>query len=173
MATKSADLIAARELALFIENDQTLYFRQAQPIIKNLARKLQKGVFDKAKSIKLWGYLAESGAKKYAASFGGKWFEMFDVSTRKKTAEQLADSYDEEIRMQLKGDYFISIMDGRERAFYNKADNVWTIYPDNATRYKTLADVKKAAAKVRLLTNKAVELYRAFNDGTNWNFSQV
>lgn len=63
----------ARELALFIENDADLYRQQYSPIQKNLARKIVKGVFQKALALKLIVYLVENGRKKYAKEFGDVW----------------------------------------------------------------------------------------------------
>jgi hypothetical protein len=86
-----ADTIAARELVLYIENNEALYRRQLQPIIQNLARKMTKGLYDKTKAIKLWGYLADSGAKEYNKEFGDGTLslKMFDKPTRLFTAELL------------------------------------------------------------------------------------
>ncbi len=84
------------ELKLYIDNDSGLYHQQTQPIIKNLQKKLAKGVFDKSKSEKLWMYLVENGAKKYAKEFGGVWHKMFSMADRKAVARALAESFVEE-----------------------------------------------------------------------------
>lgn len=42
----TVDTIAARELALYAENDSYLYTWYAKPIIANLARKMRKGQYD-------------------------------------------------------------------------------------------------------------------------------
>lgn len=84
---------AAHELFLFIENDGDLYRQQYQPILKNLATKQAKGVYDKEKAVKLWMYLVESGAKKYVREYGGVWHEMFNVPTRRETATQLNEHF--------------------------------------------------------------------------------
>lgn len=90
----------AKSLSIFIENDTGLNARQTQSILKNLARKVAKGTFDFDKSLVLWGYLVESGAKKYTKDMGGgsKWFEVFDPLTRKQTAKLLAESFADEIK---------------------------------------------------------------------------
>lgn len=85
----------ATELKLFIDNDGDLYRQQTQPIIKNLQRKLAKGVFDKSKSEKLWMYLVENGAKKYAKQFsiGSDWHKIFSMADRKAVARALAEEF--------------------------------------------------------------------------------
>src|SRR5260221_13736245 len=45
-----------RELELYIINDSDLYRQNVQPVIKNLAKKMAKGIYDKTKAIKLWTY---------------------------------------------------------------------------------------------------------------------
>jgi hypothetical protein len=59
------DYAAARELFLFIQNDRELY-RQEIAIDANLKKKLKRGVFNRSLAVKLFMYLAEAGATKYA-----------------------------------------------------------------------------------------------------------
>jgi hypothetical protein len=85
-----------RELQLYCENDGDLYRQQVQPIVKNLEKKIKKGVFDRAKAEKLWGYLAESCAKKYAKEFGSSdqpWHKMFSMSDRRAVAKAFNDDF--------------------------------------------------------------------------------
>ena len=89
--TKQPDLIAARELALFAENDGGLYQRRALPIIANLARKIAAGTFDGAKAVTLWGYLADDAAKEYVRQFSP--MTPFDKATRRAAAILLGDGY--------------------------------------------------------------------------------
>ena len=88
------------ELTLFIENDGQLYHSQTQPIIKNLQRKYKKGVYDPTKAEKLWMYLVESGAKKYAKdeAGGGVWHKMFSMADRKAAARDLRERYEEQVK---------------------------------------------------------------------------
>ena len=53
----TVDTIAARELALYAENDGHLYRQMARPIISNLARKMRKGQYDAQKAVKALGAL--------------------------------------------------------------------------------------------------------------------
>lgn len=91
----SLDKEAAHELELFIENDSQLYNQQNLPILKNLAAKMASGKYDKEKAVKLWMYLMESGAKKYARDFGNaaEWNKIFTVATRKHAAERFNEAF--------------------------------------------------------------------------------
>jgi hypothetical protein len=94
----SVDQDAARELQLFVENDGDLYRQQAQPILKNLATKKARGVYKHDLAVKLYGYLMESGAKKYAREFGtaSEWARTFTVPTRRAAAVQFALGFEGE-----------------------------------------------------------------------------
>ncbi len=81
-----------RELQLFCENDGDLYRQQVQPIHKNLQKKLAKGSYDHEKSKKLWMYLADNCAKKYAKDFGSEgqpWHKLFSTSDRRAVAARV------------------------------------------------------------------------------------
>lgn len=93
-----ADPVAARELFLYIINDGDLYRQNISMVLKNLQKKIAKGNYDPKKALKLWGYSAEWGAQKYARDFGGTWHSMFNASTRREVAKQLADYYEEALR---------------------------------------------------------------------------
>lgn len=93
------DKQAATELRLYIDNDSALYQGQATSIYKNLATKKARGAYKHDLAVKLFGYLVESGAKKYAKEFGGTWHQMFDVPTRKAVAEELTDAFEAEAKL--------------------------------------------------------------------------
>jgi len=96
-AGKDVDEYAATELKLFVENDADLYRQQFIPIIKNLVRKKAAGIYDHEKAIKLFMYLMESGAKKYNKEFGsGRWYDMFNVPTRKAAAKEFVETFEKE-----------------------------------------------------------------------------
>lgn len=90
-----------RELELFIDNDGDLYRQRTVPIEKNLLLKKKKGVYDKEKAVKLWMYLVDDGAKKYAReySIGKDWNVIFPRSSRLKVARSLADNFDREYNL--------------------------------------------------------------------------
>ncbi len=89
------------ELSMFIINDGDLYRQQAQPIIKNLRKKIASGKYDATKALKLWGYLANSGAQKYTKEFGGSGnggYGSFSPAHRRDAAHELAAAYEDELR---------------------------------------------------------------------------
>lgn len=97
---KPADEAGARELQLFIDNDGTLYRQQFTPIVANLMKKRRKGTYDHEKAVKLFGHLAEAGAKKYAKESGGTpWSALFDVPTRKLCARYLCAAFEGEAEL--------------------------------------------------------------------------
>ena len=87
------------ELEQFINNDSDLHRQQHVPILKNLATKKVRSLYKHDLAVKLFGYLVEAGAKKYAKEFGGVWHQMFDVPTRKAVAEELTKSFEAEFEL--------------------------------------------------------------------------
>jgi len=90
---------AAHELSLYADNDSQLYHTSHKPIIKNLQRKIAKGVYNHEKAKTLWGYHADRAAHKYAKEHGDgtPWHKMFSPSDRKKAAGHFADRAKEEL----------------------------------------------------------------------------
>lgn len=80
------------ELSQYIMNDAQLYRGQYIPIVKNLMNKKAKGVFDPALAVKLFLYLVNEGAKRYAKEF----HSVFDKETRVAVAEELTQAFVEE-----------------------------------------------------------------------------
>ena len=90
---------AIRELALYIENDGQLYQQQGEPIMRNLSRKWDKGIYDHDKAKTLWKYYADTGAKKYGKEHGADdGFNMFPPAVRRAVASELADNWHEELK---------------------------------------------------------------------------
>jgi hypothetical protein len=92
---------AGRELVLFIENDGGLYRQQGEPILKNLVRKMLKGIFSEPLAAKLYLYYVNNGAQKYVQEFGSEgqaWHALFPMAVRKQVAAYFAkafhDNYD-------------------------------------------------------------------------------
>lgn len=99
---KGLDEHSAKELFLWIENDGDLYTRQYTPIIKNLVAKKARGVYDSAKAAKLFGYLAESGAKSYNVQVGdgvARIPSYFPKKVRDAVAEELRDRFEDEYEL--------------------------------------------------------------------------
>ena len=93
---------AATELKLYIDNDSQLHRAQHVPIQKNLATKKVRSQYKHDLAVKLFGYLVESGAKKYTKEFGTPnhpWHKMFDVPTRKRVAEELTRDFEGEFEL--------------------------------------------------------------------------
>jgi len=91
--------IEARELKLYIDNDADLHRSQHVSILKNLATKKARGAYEHPLAVKLFGYLVEAGAKKYAKEFGSPgqvWHQLFPASTRKAVAEELTTDFEDE-----------------------------------------------------------------------------
>lgn len=94
---------AATELLLYIENESDLSplgpSGQGHSIVQNLLRKMKKGTYDHAQAPKLWGYLVETGAKRYSKEFGSserEWSRTFTPATRDVVAQALADKFQTE-----------------------------------------------------------------------------
>ena len=88
------DETGLRELRLFIENDPALARRFAA-IAKNLNLKIKRGNYDADKASRLWLYLVDEGAKKYAREFASpaEWSNIFNAATRRELASQMARVY--------------------------------------------------------------------------------
>ena len=87
----------ASELKLFIDNDAQLYKQRLIPIVKNIQKKMKSGKYDHKKAPKLWKYLVDDGAKKYAKEFPGV---KFDRKVKDHVAQEFADEYRVEIEAQ-------------------------------------------------------------------------
>lgn len=97
---EQADEHAANELVMYIENTADLSpdgpSGQGRSVLLNALRKWRKGTYDPALAVRLFEYLVESGAKRYAVEFGsspGEWGTMFNPATRYEAAKQLEESF--------------------------------------------------------------------------------
>ena len=84
----------SRELEVYTENDNNIYFHHLQPVIKCLKKKVVKGVFDEEKAIAAFYYVATAASNKYFAEFGYK----FSVTERWTAAYNLLQDYMEAIK---------------------------------------------------------------------------
>ena len=87
------------EYIMWIDNTEKLY-KQKMEIIKNLKRKINNGKYDHKKSVKLWMYLVDNGAKKYVKEFGGDVKRDFPKDVRQSVAVQFSNEYRAEIEIQ-------------------------------------------------------------------------
>ena len=92
------DKEAVRELKLYEENKQDLYFKSKVPIYESLDKKVKKGTYDKEKAEKVFKYHADRSAKSYNKEYLGesKGYGIFGVPERKALAKELREEYEEE-----------------------------------------------------------------------------
>lgn len=93
------DSEAARELFLYMQNDEETWDRRKPQYDKNLLRKVKKGVYNSEASAKLWLYLVDEAAKKYVqtmGSSGARVDSLFNLQTRKFVAAKLVEMFEEE-----------------------------------------------------------------------------
>lgn len=81
---------AARELALYVENDAGLYHYHIEPYIKSLHKKRIKGTYDPEKALLGWERIATYGAIKYENDFlAVRYYHVFNRATREEAARYL------------------------------------------------------------------------------------
>ena len=81
---------AARELALYVENDYELYCQYIVPYIQSLHKKFIKGTYEPEKAIPGWERIATEGAKKYERDFlDVRYYYVFSRATREEAARYL------------------------------------------------------------------------------------
>lgn len=86
--------VESRELVLYATNTGELYRGQTAAVIKNLAKKVKRGIYDKEKAIDLWYSVATTASNLYKKEFG----YSFSVGDRFTAAVELEDYYKEEIQ---------------------------------------------------------------------------
>lgn len=90
MTKTIVDMEAARELALYIENDYQLYTQYIEPYIQCLHKKVVKGTYEPEKVLPGWERIATEGAKKYEYEFlSVKYYHVFNRATREEAARYL------------------------------------------------------------------------------------
>ena len=97
------DAHAARELELFTENEQSFYNQMYLPIIKNLTKKKNKGVYDSELAVKAFMHLVDEAAKKYVREFGAtgeRVRDVFNRATREQVAREFRDKFESEYENQ-------------------------------------------------------------------------
>lgn len=93
------DTIESTELRLFIENDYRSWGRIGAAF-RTLDNHHRRGRFDGAKALALLEKVVAEGAKAYTAecgSPGDRWFDLFDVPTRRITARYFVLAYLDEV----------------------------------------------------------------------------
>lgn len=94
-ADEDADTEMGDEVKLTIENESSLY-PMRQSIEQNLAKKMEKGTYDRVLGVQGWRHFANVGAKAYLKDWGVK----VDVPTRDYIARQFAREFEGEYEVQ-------------------------------------------------------------------------
>lgn len=109
----------ARELQVFIDNEYSLE-GQRSSIFKNLDRMVGKFIFNHEKSIKLFLYLVDNGARQYVKRYGGLVRHLFPKAVRLELAALYADHFviDRRLQINFSGEV-VSQYTFSEQAFQN------------------------------------------------------
>ena len=92
--------INENELYLYATNSAPLYYAAIQPTLENLAKKVERGVFDREKAIISFMKIVTLAAKSYYKEFCSpdiSWHKIFNVPTRRTVAEEMLNDYSEEL----------------------------------------------------------------------------
>ena len=91
------DGVMIRELGLYITNNGDMYRQRIQPIIKNMRRKMAKGVYDEKLAAKGFMHAVTDGIKRYNKEFGAGSMKL-SKSEKEEVASILLRDYQDEIR---------------------------------------------------------------------------
>lgn len=83
----------SKELFLVATNESRLYNCMIIPVVRSLAKKMQKGIFDQEKAVDAFYYVADAASKQYKKDYG----YMFTVTERYTAAADMLDYYMENI----------------------------------------------------------------------------
>lgn len=86
----------AEDLYLYATNDAQIYSQRYLPIVKNLLKKLMKGIYDSKLAVKLFMYLVDDVSKKYAKELNQK---PFNKKIRNEVAEEYLDNFEEKVKI--------------------------------------------------------------------------
>ena len=131
-----------QEIYLYAENDGRLYESKTKPIMRNMARKINNGTYDKDKAVVAWEYLVKDAIEKYNKEFDDEQIRL-NPASRKRVAQVLADSYEDEVNDMAK-----EMKSGRKNAnrVAQRARKV-RAKADNAVDVADLAQFIKSAVK--------------------------
>lgn len=91
------DGVMIRELGLYIANNADMYRQRIQPIIKNMRRKMNKGIYDEKLAAKGFMYAVTDGIKRYNKEYGAGSMKL-SKSEKEEVALILLRDYQDEIR---------------------------------------------------------------------------
>ena len=83
----------SRELILYATNDGNLYRQMITPIINNMRKTAQKGIYNSDKAVDAWYPVATAASNKYGKDYG----YTFSVQDRYTAAVDMEEYYREEI----------------------------------------------------------------------------
>lgn len=80
---------ASQNLRLTGDNDANLYRQSFQPVVANLTKKMDKGMYDPEKAKVLWGHHADRAAQSAAKQSGDSrpWHQQFPPAVRREAAQ--------------------------------------------------------------------------------------
>lgn len=85
-----------QEIYLYAVNDGRLYENMTKPIMRNMARKINNGTYDKDKAVVAWEYLVKAAVEKYNKEFDDEQIRLSPAS-RKRVAQVMVDRYEENV----------------------------------------------------------------------------
>lgn len=85
-----------QEIYLYAVNDGRLYENTTKPIMRNMARKINNGTYDKDKAVVAWEYLVKDAIEKYNKEFDDEQIRLAPAS-RKRVAQVMVDNYEENV----------------------------------------------------------------------------
>lgn len=165
-----------QEIYLYAENDGRLYESKTKPIMRNMARKINNGTYDKDKAVVAWEYLVKDAIEKYNKEFDDEQIRL-NPASRKRVAQVLADSYEDEVNDMAKemksGRKNANRVAQRARKVRAKADDVVDVadlaqFIKNAVR--TLQTSDATNTRYTLDENLAVYVGWSYDDGGSMGY---
>lgn len=95
------DKHAARELALYADNTESVYNTILASAKRSLTRRILNGTYDPVKATKFWQNCADYAARCYVNEYcepSANWRTVFNAPTRRLAAAEIAENFDEIIR---------------------------------------------------------------------------
>jgi hypothetical protein len=119
-ATQQNDVHAIREFVLIMENDGALYTQRISPIIANLQRKVNKGVYDAVKAVKLVQYAVDDYERANAIEIVGR---RLTKSERHAVAIEIFEYIDELLKEGTDGNFKAYFSDNDGNRYTHTFDN--------------------------------------------------
>ena len=93
---------ATKQLAMRDPTPGSAWYAQGEPIVKNLIRKKQRGLYDSEKAVKLWLYFVDNAARHYTEQGAKGWWQTtgvpipdyMDKPTRLEVARRLSREFE-------------------------------------------------------------------------------